>query len=331
MATYKGINGFAVQSVATDPSPLDEGQVWYNNATYAFKLASVTTAGTWATGGNLNTARAYAGAAGTQTAGLFFGGISYPSFYNVTESYNGTSWTTLPATMNTTRYGLGSANAGTQTAALGFGGEGPGSPPTTATESYNGTSWTNVNSLTTAKIVPAGAGTQTTALAFGGDPNSSNSQTWNGTSWTNTPSLNTSRGSLAGFGASNTAALAAGGENPFPSISAATESYNGTSWTTVSSMNTARGSLGGFGTQTNGVVAAGRNSSNTPQTATEVWNGTSWTSNPNGLSTGRYYPGGFGSGSSSGAITGGYPNPATAATEEWTGPGVPVTQTITTS
>jgi hypothetical protein len=51
MTTYKGINGFAVQSVGSDPSPLDEGQVWYNNASYAFKLASVTTAGAWATGG----------------------------------------------------------------------------------------------------------------------------------------------------------------------------------------------------------------------------------------------------------------------------------------
>ena len=40
MTTYKGINGFAVQSVATDPSPLDEGQVWYNNATYAFKVTT---------------------------------------------------------------------------------------------------------------------------------------------------------------------------------------------------------------------------------------------------------------------------------------------------
>jgi hypothetical protein len=55
MTTYKGINGFAVQSVGSDPSPLDEGQVWYNNVGYAFKLASVTTAGAWATGGNLNT------------------------------------------------------------------------------------------------------------------------------------------------------------------------------------------------------------------------------------------------------------------------------------
>jgi hypothetical protein len=39
MTTYKGINGFAVQSVGSDPSPLNEGQVWYNNASYAFKLA----------------------------------------------------------------------------------------------------------------------------------------------------------------------------------------------------------------------------------------------------------------------------------------------------
>ena len=74
MTTYKGINGFAVQSVASDPSPLNEGQVWYNNATYAFKLASVTTAGTWASGGNINTARSSGGGSGTQTASLIFGG-----------------------------------------------------------------------------------------------------------------------------------------------------------------------------------------------------------------------------------------------------------------
>jgi hypothetical protein len=36
--------------------------------------------------------------------------------YRCTESYNGTSWTTLPATMNTARNAL--AGAGTQTAAV---------------------------------------------------------------------------------------------------------------------------------------------------------------------------------------------------------------------
>jgi hypothetical protein len=91
MTTYKGINGFAVQSVGSDPSPLDEGQVWYNNASYAFKLASVTTAGAWATGGNLNTARYALGGAGTQTAALAFGGNPPDPSVALTESYNGTS------------------------------------------------------------------------------------------------------------------------------------------------------------------------------------------------------------------------------------------------
>ena len=66
MTTYKGINGFAVQSVATDPSPLDEGQVWYNNASYAFKLAGIQAAA-WASGGTLGTGRTGLAGAGTQT------------------------------------------------------------------------------------------------------------------------------------------------------------------------------------------------------------------------------------------------------------------------
>jgi hypothetical protein len=41
------------------------------------------------------------------------------------------------------------AGAGTQTAALAFGGATP--PATAATEEYNGTSWTSVNSMNTAR------------------------------------------------------------------------------------------------------------------------------------------------------------------------------------
>ena len=111
MATYKGINGFAVQSVASDPSPLDEGQVWYNNATYAFKLATVTTSGTWASGGNLNTARSYVSGTGTATAGLAYSSAQSP--YNQSESYNGTSWTNINS-MNTARFYI-NKNGGTQT------------------------------------------------------------------------------------------------------------------------------------------------------------------------------------------------------------------------
>jgi hypothetical protein len=56
--------------------------------------------------------------------------------------------------------------AGTQTAALAFGGFSTAN--TAATEAYNGSTWTSVTSLNTARQSLAGCGTQTAALAFGG-------------------------------------------------------------------------------------------------------------------------------------------------------------------
>ena len=40
MATYKGIQGYSVQKLATDPSAVaaTEGQVWYNSTSYTFKV-----------------------------------------------------------------------------------------------------------------------------------------------------------------------------------------------------------------------------------------------------------------------------------------------------
>ena len=57
--------------------------------------------------------------------------------------------------------------AGTQTAALAFGGSAP--PLTGATEFWNGTNWTEINDLNTARDKLGGAGTNTSALAFGGE------------------------------------------------------------------------------------------------------------------------------------------------------------------
>jgi hypothetical protein len=55
MAEYKGIKGFKVQTVSTDPA------------------ASAIAGGTWASGGNLNTARRCWTGAGTQTAAIMVG------------------------------------------------------------------------------------------------------------------------------------------------------------------------------------------------------------------------------------------------------------------
>jgi len=176
----------------------------------------------------LNTAKELMGSAGTQTAGLVFGGyLRAPnSPTNATESFNGSTWTNLPATLNTSRYAGGSA--GTQTAALFFGGGAPAL--STASESYNGTSWTSTPSLNTARQNLGGAGTQIAAIAFGGYVTGAvtNTELYNGTTWTNNPTgLSSARsGSVRGITGSQTAALAILGEGASGYLSG-TEQWTG--------------------------------------------------------------------------------------------------------
>ena len=78
--------------------------------------------------------------------------------------------------MSTTRGVLG--GAGTQTAALGFGGY-TWTPPAVknSTEEYSGFSWSNGGNMGTARAYPKGCGTQTAAVAFGGDTTNLNNET----------------------------------------------------------------------------------------------------------------------------------------------------------
>jgi hypothetical protein len=57
MATYKGIKGFSIQNLSADPSNPIEGEMWYNSTSNVWKVEELTTAGSWATGNNMNTAR----------------------------------------------------------------------------------------------------------------------------------------------------------------------------------------------------------------------------------------------------------------------------------
>ena len=56
MSTYKGINGFATQTIAGDPGSIVDGQVWYNSSTASFKVAKVLL-GSWSTTANINVER----------------------------------------------------------------------------------------------------------------------------------------------------------------------------------------------------------------------------------------------------------------------------------
>lgn len=92
MAEYREIQGAAVQSLASSTGTI-EGQIWYDNVNGAFKLQSVTTVGSWATGGNLSTGRSVSDSFGTKTAGAYVGGQPSTPYYNLVEEYDGTSWT----------------------------------------------------------------------------------------------------------------------------------------------------------------------------------------------------------------------------------------------
>jgi hypothetical protein len=69
----------------------------------------------------------------------------------------------------------------------------------------------------------------------------------------------------------------------------------------------------------------------TATSATELYDGTSWTTDSGTMSTARGLMGSFGT-QTSAVGAGGNPPPAgTNVSEEWTGPGVAVTKTITVS
>ena len=272
MATFKEIYGTNVEALASDPANPIEGQIWYNTTSQTLKGYALV-AGSWATAGPLNTGRQAFSGSGTQTAGLVFGGYIAPTATGATESYNGTAWTTLPASMNTARLSGASAGA-TNTAALVIGGE-TITPPANVTnvEIWNGTSWTETGNITIANKNQGGAGTSTAAaLNFSGSgPGGPTAQTesWNGTSWTVVNSVNTARRGLVGNRVgSQTLALCVGGTNP-PVVFANTESWNGTAWTEVNDLNIARGNLAAIGSSASALAAGGSPSGS----ATEEWSG----------------------------------------------------------
>jgi hypothetical protein len=333
MTTFKEIRGTTIEVVSSDPANPETGQIWYNSSSGTLKGYLLANVNAFASGGNLNTGggEGVAGA-GTQTAAIAAAGGTVPTFNTTTESYNGTSWTTVNP-VNTGRGLVG--GTGTQAAAFIFGGQLPPTNQTQATENWNGTSWTSGTNYPVFGY-HKGTGTQTAAITLvgqtspNGNPGSAQTypaatNTYNGTSYSSAPSYNTGRrfGGIAGI---QTSALYFGGNNSTPGTSNATESYNGTSWTTVNSLNTSRTGLAGSGSSNSSAIAFGGSTpSNTG--ATELWNGTTWTNNPTGLSTARAYLAGCGTQTLALAIGGA---PTGTATEEWTGQALQ-TKTITVS
>ena len=137
MSDYKSIHGVRVVGHTADPDNIIEGQIWYDDTASTVQYQIPDTISSWRIGGSMNTARQIVAGAGTQTAGLVFGGNVPNTALN--ESYDGSSWTEL-ADLNTARRAYG--GAGTQTAALLAAGHTDGSGSDTAVvESWNGSKY----------------------------------------------------------------------------------------------------------------------------------------------------------------------------------------------
>jgi len=170
MATYKGIQGYSVQTLASDPTAANvEGQLWYNSTSSTYKIA-VAAAGAWSSGNNVNDARDEATLTGTVTAAIIAGGE--PNTVNC-ETYNGSTWTEVN-NCNTAR-NQGCTGIGVQTGALFVGGQ----PSPAYVEQWDGTSWTEVADLATGRYGLGGTGTSSLGLIGAGEPLLTSVEEWN--------------------------------------------------------------------------------------------------------------------------------------------------------
>ena len=165
-----GMTGFGTQTAAISNVPSANTTLAYNGTVWT----------AYGSPGNQNTSRLDGSAQnGSSTAGLMFQGRtgSGPVNTQATEEWNGSTWS---ASNNYPVAMVFAQGAGTQTAAVGFGGDKmPGETAQTTCCTYDGSSWTVANSLGTAITRHSSAknGTQNAALSFGGGGSSGSSQT----------------------------------------------------------------------------------------------------------------------------------------------------------
>ena len=283
------------------------------NATEEFNsTTNLITAGAWASGGAMTTARNGLASAGTQTANVFIGGQMSNSPYaplDTVELYNGTTWSSNP---NNAPYSASNnCGTGTQTAALSWGGY----PNVTTTIEFDGSSFSAGGALSTGReLTSNNIGIQTAAVAASGfqRPGTypTQSEEYNGTAWTGGGAVNTPRYSAAGAG-TETAAVISGGIEP--GQLSATEEYNGSSWTTVNARTYAGGNAGTSGTQTDSLVYGGNPGG--ALTTTLGYDGTSWSTRPS-MGQARAMMGSSAGGTSTAALASS--GAAPTATEEFT-------------
>jgi hypothetical protein len=332
MATYKGIQGYTVQKLSSDPTASEaEGQLWYNSSTGKFKIA-VAGAGAWASGTPFNTGRAQMGCAGDTSTAVIFGGDTGGPAPALCEAWNGTAWT---ETTNIPTGAFRATGLGTSTAAVSVGGT-PSPTVGVQANKWDGTSWSVTGSLNNSRGSMGSAGTTTAGMVFGGGDYSAETETFDGTSWTEVADLNLARhaGASTTKGTTTAAMYSGGSTGPSPPTRRTpnSETWDGTSWSEGNNLTTSRGVLAGCGITTAAMAFGGGYPGTTRVAVTETYNGTSWTEVAD-LASAANWPGGIGAAATSAFCVGGNtdaaPNGSTNA-EEWADPAY-TNKTVTVS
>jgi len=327
MATYKEIKGFNIKSLSTDPTNLNEGEIWYNSTSGTLKVAGVIS-GAWSSGTNAPRGNSGMSCVGTNTSALMWGGDTgggAPTWPTVASEYDGSTWTSagnIPTFVSST------GQAGTATVGLGFGGT-PGSP--TATIKWNGTAWSSGNVLPTGRtFYNSGAGPATAAVALCGytAPGAFENKHdhYDGTNWTAQTVFPSPANNISLTG-SQTATVGFFGYGPPTGVSI-TADWNGSAWTVnPAQMSSPRNYAAAGGTTSENTYIFGGNAYPGDSTEMEFYNGTTWAGAPS-MSTARSNYGG--AGIESNALIAGAFHPGVLTVEEFTGEYVGTT-TVTTS
>jgi hypothetical protein len=287
----------------------------------------------WSEGPDINTARRGLGAAGTQTSAIIVGGRSPDK--DATETWDGTSWTTSPATLATARYDVAPANAGTSSTWMVAGGYGPSSIRNlteefnASTDTITAAAWASGGNLNQGRywLGSANQAPSSAALGFAGYLTPGNTmytltEEYDGTSWTEKADLALARSKVGGAGTA-TAALCIGGYVNGVGTKSEVEEFNGSAWSEENNIGTARYAGGGAGTQTAAVYMSGvfYTAGDAPSLAykaeTEEYDGSSW-SESGDVSTARGLCAGCGT-QTAALIVGGLSPSYSNATEEYNG------------
>ena len=221
--------------------------------------------------------------------------------------------------------------AGTQTAAIGFGGSlSPGT--SNASNTYDGNSWTATPTINTSRFNAGSAknGSQTAALMIAGNSGTETNvcEEYNGSTWASVNNYPVSaREHDQGTGTQTSALCSAGYTG---SYIATTCTYDGTNWTALggpSDMNAARFAGTTVGTQTSAVMFAGTSPVGTG--LVESWDGSTWSEEAATFNTPRNAGGSAGT-SGNAIFFGGEPVPAGTATENWNGTSFATTASMAT-